>query len=529
MFKKYDQNQQFLLPLRLESFIPEDHIARILNDIIEAVDTTAIESTYSENGSPAYHPKLMLKILLYGYMINIRSSRDIQKMISTDTAFMYLTAMQHPDFRTICRFRSNHLDSIKDIFVQIVTVCKEMGMLGAGKVSIDGTKVKANASVRQSKDAKAFDKEIAKLREEIDKILDESIEIDKKEDEKYGDSTPYEMPKELVNKTKRLEKIQAAKKKLEEKKLKKINVTDNDAKIMKHKGGSKKPSYNGQVAVDDIEQVIVAADLVDEENDVHQMDLMIQHIHAIVGYKPTIVLADAGYFSYDNVELLTREGIDAYIPDNFFEVEKRGKSKRFRKSIFRYDEDKDCYYCPAAIVMSFKVIQKRSDKPDLKLYGCEFCSQCVLKNACTKSESRTISRDPRAHLLENMRAKLRTKTGKELYQERMYTVESVFGQMKQNRGFREFLLRGKEKVKVEFLMMCIAHNIGKIEGVVKRDGKNLKEILGKWMQGTNQIGVDVKNIAMSFKVNVLSGLCVMYVDFMYANTFFKKRGLYFDC
>jgi len=125
MFKKYDQNQQFLLPLRLDSFVPEDHIARIINDIIEAVDITAIESTYSENGSPAYHPRLMLKILLYGYMITIRSSREIQKMTNTDTAFMYLTAMQHPDFRTICRFRSTYLDSIKDIFTQVVTICRD--------------------------------------------------------------------------------------------------------------------------------------------------------------------------------------------------------------------------------------------------------------------------------------------------------------------------------------------------------------------------------------------------------------------
>jgi len=496
MFKKYDQQQQFLLPLRLDSFVPENHTARILNDIIDAVDITAIESTYSENGSPAYHPRLMLKILLYGYMITIRSSREIQKMTSTDTAFMYLTAMQHPDFRTICRFRSTHLDSIKDIFTQVVTVCKEMGMLGAGKVSIDGTKIKANASVRQSKDAKALDREIAKIRKEIDKILNESIEIDKEEDEKYGDSTPYEMPKELVNKTKRLEKIQAAKKKLEEENLKKINVTDNDAKIMKHKGGTKKPSYNGQVAVDDKEQVIVAANLVDDENDVHQVDPMIQLIWATLGYKPTILLADAGYFSFENLELLKRNGIDAYIPDNFFKVEERAKSKWFRKSIFKFDDEKDCYYCPAGIMMPFTRIQKRKDEPDLKQYVCNFCSDCILKKACTKAENRIISRDPREHLLVGMRAKLRTVEGEELYQERMYTAEPVFGQMKQNRGFREFLLRGTKKVNVEFLMMCIVHNIGKIEGFVKREGKNLKEILKNGIQGADQFEVGTKNVAI---------------------------------
>jgi Transposase and inactivated derivatives len=498
MFKKYDQKQQFLLPINLEDFIAEDHIGRILNDIIDAFDITTLEAKYSKDGCPAYHPRLLIKILLYGYMINIRSSREIHKMTHTDTAVMYLAAMQHPDFRTICRFRSSHLDSIKDVFSQVVTVCKEMGMLGVGKISLDGTKIKANASVKQSKDADALDKE-------IDKILKESIEIDKAEDEMYGDSTPYEMPKELVDKTKRLEKIHAAKKKLEEEKLEKINVTDNDAKIMKHKDGSLKPSYNGQIAVDDKEQVIVAADLVTDTNDVKQVDPMIQLIWATMGYKPTILLADAGYFSYDNIDLLNQIGTDSYIPDNFFRIEERGRSKYFPKSMFRFDKENDCYYCPAGITMPFKGIQKRDDEPELKQFIGDHCSICVLKNACTKAKKRIISRDPREHLMEDMRKKLRTEDGKELYQERMSTVEPVFGQMKQNRGFTEFLLRGEDKAKVEFLMMCIVHNIEKIAGFLKRKAKDVKEVLRKGISWCNleNIGEIVANCAD--KISFLSG------------------------
>jgi transposase len=498
MFKKYDQKQQFLLPISLEDFIAEDHISRILNDIIDAIDITDLEAKYSKDGCPAYHPRLLIKILLYGYSINIRSSREIFKMTHTDTAFMYLAAMQHPDFRTICRFRSTHLDSIKNVFSHVVTVCKEMGMLGVGKISLDGSKVKANASIKQSKTADALDKE-------IDKILKESIEIDKAEDEMYGDSTPYQMPKELVDKTKRLEKIQAAKKKLEEEKLEKINVTDNDAKIMKHKDGSLKPSYNGQIAVDDKEQVIVAADLVTDTNDVKQVDPMIQLIWATMGYKPTILLADAGYFSYDNIDLLNQIGTDSYIPDNFFRIEERGKSKYFPKSMFRFDTENDCYYCPAAITMPFKGIQKRDDEPDLKQYIGDHCSICVLKNACTKAKKRIISRDPREHLMEDMRKKLRTEDGKKLYQERMSTVEPVFGQMKQNRGFTEFLLRGENKAKVEFIMMCIVHNIEKIAGFLKRKAKDVKEVLQKGISGCHieNIGEIVANCAD--KISFLSG------------------------
>jgi transposase len=469
MFKRYDQKQQFLLPLNLEEFVSEDHISRVLNDLIDVVDISAIESTYSENGCPAYHPRLFLKILFYGYLINIRSSRKIDDMTQTDTAFMYLAAMQKPDFHTICRFRSTHLDSIKEIFSQIVTFCKEMGLIGSS-ISIDGTKVKANASPKQSKSSDA-------IKKEIDKILRESIETDELEDEIYGDSTPYQMPEELVDKKYRLEKIKAAKKKMDEEKLKKVNITDTDAKIMKHKDGSKKPSYNCQVAVDEKEQIIVAVDLVDEENDLHQIEPMIENVKETLGYKPNVVLADAGYFSYDNVKFLLDEEIDAYIPDNFYEVEKRGKTKKFRKSLFTYDEKKDCYYCPAAFEIPFTRIQKREDEPDLRYYVCNYCYLCVLKNACTESKNRTISRDPREYLMEDMRAKLNTEEGTEQYQKRMFTVEPVFGQMKQNRGFREFLLRGKRKTKIEFLMMCTVHNIKKIADFMKREGKNLKEIL----------------------------------------------------
>jgi len=480
MFKRYDQKQQFLLPFNLEEFVPENHIARVLNDIIDLVDISDIESTYSEEGCPAYHPLLLLKILLYGYLINIRSSRKIELMTQTDTAFMYLAAMQKPDFHTICRFRSTHLDSIKEIFSQVVTFCKEMDLIGSS-ISIDGTKVKANASPRQSKSSEALEKE-------INKILRESIEIDKQEDEMYGDSTPYQMPEELVDKRKRLEKIKAAKKKLDEEKLTKINITDNDARIMKHKDGSKKPSYNCQVAVDEKEQIIVAADVVIEENDLHQIEPMIENIKETLGCKPTIVLADAGYFSYDNVEFLLNEQIDAYIPDNFYEVEKRGKTKKFRKSLFTYDEIKDCYYCPAAFEIPFTRIQKRDNETDLRYYVCKYCYLCVLKNACTESKSRTISRDPREYLMEDMRVKLNTEEGTEQYQKRMCTVEPVFGQMKQDRGFREFLLRGKRKTKIEFVMMCTVHNVKKIADFVKREGKSLKEILKMITGGGNECG-----------------------------------------
>jgi transposase len=192
------------------------------------------------------------------------------------------------------------------------------------------------------------------------------------------------------------------------------------------------------------------------------MEPIIQNVKNTLGSKPTIVLADSGYFSYENLEFLLEEEIDAYIPDNFYKVEKEGKTRKFRKSLFKYDKEKDCYYCPTAFEIPFTRIQKRKGEPDLRYYVCNYCSQCVLKNACTESGKRTITRDPREHLMDDMRAKLNTEEGTEKYQKRMSTVEPVFGQMKQDRGFREFLLRGKRKTRIEFVMMCTVHNIKKI-------------------------------------------------------------------
>jgi transposase len=169
------------------------------------------------------------------------------------------------------------------------------------------------------------------------------------------------------------------------------------------------------------------------------------------------------------------------------------------KSMFRFDKENDCYYCPAGITMQFKWIQKRDDEPNLKQYIGDHCSICVLKNACTKAKKRILSRDPREHLMENMRKKLRTEEGKELYQERMSTVEPVFGQMKQNRGFTEFLLRGKDKTKVEFLIMCIVHNIEKIGEFLKRKAKD-----GFIMDNLENIGEIMINCAD--KISFFSGI-----------------------
>src|SRR3989338_337290 len=171
LFKEYDQNQSYLLPPSLNEFVGPEHPARVISDVVESIDIGAITSKYDGGGPPAYNPRMMLKVIIYAYSQCVYSSRRIERALESDTAFMYLSGMQHPDFRTICLFRATHCETISDIFVEVVRLCATLGMVELGHVSFDGTKLKANASIKQTKEKEALQKEMKRVKEEIKKIL----------------------------------------------------------------------------------------------------------------------------------------------------------------------------------------------------------------------------------------------------------------------------------------------------------------------------------------------------------------------
>jgi transposase len=466
LFKKYDQKQQLLFPPSLDDFIPQDHPARTIDSIVERLDLSCIISRHSEEGQPAYHPKLMIKVLFYAYSIGITSSREIEDHLRTDAAFMYLAALQKPDYRTICLFRTKYLDCVMSLFRQILQVCDEMNMIGMVNVSIDGTKIKANASRKRSKDAEQIDKEIKSWMERAE-------HADEEEDDLYGDGSPFKLPPELVDRRTREEKIEeamkrvreleGAKKKLEESGQKMINLTDEDAKMMKN-GRLIRPCYNGQLAVDSQCQVIVACDLTSCEVDYDQLVPMVEQIEMNLDELPGSVSADSGYASYDNLEYLPGREILGLIPDQMLKIEEAGKNKYFTRNKFVYDADLDRYTCPAGKLLTHQNRQKKEDGTFTERYMSKEsdCAACSLKSKCTKAKKRFVSRNPREYLFEEMRLLLKTPVGKALYKLRKITVEPVNGDIKYNKGFHEFRLRSLKKARIEFVLMSIAHNIGKI-------------------------------------------------------------------
>jgi len=474
-FKEYNQDQAFLLPMSLHDFVPEGHLARVINVIVDELDLTGLLSHYSDLGCTAYHPAMMVKVLFYGYAMGERSSRVIAQKLTSDVAFMYLSGMQHPDFRTICRFRKDHIEILHNLFVQIVRLCAELGMVSVGVIAMDSTKIKANASYRNTKGLRFLEEDLKNIEERIAKILKESDKADIEEDKQMGETeSPYDLIEDLREAQSLREKLRAAKEKLRLTGDKEVNLTDEEAVTMVHRQHKRAPSYNGQIAAEKTNGIIVAATLSNNPADYAAMKELIEQTHENIGTKPTVILADSGYSSYENLEYLEEQKIIGYMPDQWGESINKGtrQNPEFDKSKFVYDSKTDTYRCPEAKSLPFDGFLRRHGKPPIRIYKGTACNVCKRRFECTRSRYRTVSQDPREHLIRQMRQRLQTDEGRRIYGRRKVIVEPIFGDMKQNRRIREFLLRGAHKVRGEFLLLCITHNLRKIAKYIRNMGGN---------------------------------------------------------
>lgn len=427
-FRPYEPDQTFLMPASMRDWLPADHLAYFISDVVEQLDLSVIMQRYrgEERGYPPYHPVMMVKVLLYAYCVGVPSSRKIAKRLEEDIAFRILAANNTPDFRTISDFRKDHLKALSGLFLQVLKLCQKAGLVKLGHISLDGTKIKANASKHKAMSYKRMKEEEARLEAEIKEMLQKAVAVDEEEDRRYGkDKRGDELPKELAFRESRLRKIREAREALEAearheaeqareegKKATGIpldkaqrNFTDPDSHIMPAPGGKHfEQAYNAQAAVDSAHQVIVAAGITDEPTDRKQASPMIGQVKANTGKLPRQMSADTGYFSSEAVQTLTSDGIDVYMPPD--------KTKH------------------------------RSSLPPAP------------RGRIPKSLS----------LPDRMRRKLKTKKGRRCYGLRKELSEPVFGQIKQARGFRQFLLRGKEKVSGEWQLICTGHNVLKLFG-----------------------------------------------------------------
>ncbi|GFP21431.1 transposase [Candidatus Hakubella thermalkaliphila] len=458
----YNQSNGYLLPPYLEELISADHVARVVNKVVDLLDIRELTSQEKIEGRPAYHPRMMLKILIYAYSQKTPSSRFIARRCAEDVVFMWLSGTQKPDFRTISDFRKNNIKVLKKLFKQVVQICQKLGMVSLGLVAIDGTKVKAATSDYGAKTKEALKEALKAVEADIQKYLAEGLAIDKAEDTLYGASRAgQELPKEVKQALEKREAIVAAIKEIQEikdsdktgKKEPKLNPLEKEARFMKHSGGRIRLSYNCQAAVDEKERVIVAADITSEANDKRQLLPMLEKVEETVEKKPKKAVMDAGYHSKENLEKAEKLETDCYVTSRKWEeeVQEKGSSEKEEAKVVVSSIAKSSLQKGVAIVNGDRAIGDGRTRPDRET----------------------------ADAVSRMAAKLQTKEGKEIYRQRKKIVEPVFGQVKSNLEFRRFRLRGSGKAGGEWTLVCLVHNIKKIYAKIMAKGGDLDSLTGE--------------------------------------------------
>ena len=425
-YRAYLPEQDLLLPPSLRDWLPEGHLAYYVSDVVDQLDLSAIQAVYEKEmrGQPPYDPRMMTKVLVYGYCVGVFSSRRIQKRLQEDIGFKVLAAGNEPDFRTISDFRKIHLEALQGLFEQVLEMALESGAVKLGRVSLDGTKVKANASKHKAMSYGRMKEKQRQLKEEVKQLLAQAEAADEEEDQRYGNQRGDELPAELQRRETRLAKIKQAKKVVEQRAREKAvaegksaeeakkakpadkdqyNFTDPESRIMKGADGFVQ-GYNAQAAVEPEMGLIVGQLVTQAANDKEQLQPMVEAIEQQCGQRPQAILADSGYCSEENLKYL-----------------------------------------------------ESTEQPERKIEGF------IGTDRQAHGESRPpCKRGPLpkgATRVDRMRRKLQTKVGKAVYAARKCVVEPVFGQIKQARGFRQFVLRGIRKGKGEWALVCLTHNI----------------------------------------------------------------------
>jgi len=505
-FKPYYQDQKKLLPPSLNELIPENHMVRFVNDIIDKMNIDHLIQGYKGGGTSSYHPKMMLKVLIYAYTQRIYASRQIAKAVRENIHFMWLSGDNRPDFRTLNRFRSSRLkDTIETVFTTVVEFLLEERLIDLREYFLDGTKIEANANKYSFVWGKATRKFKTRLQTQVKELLKQIDAFNEEENRRYGNKDLAELGEgKEISSEKLSEKVKELEERLSEessnkplkKAVKKIkqdylvrqkkyeeqerilgernsySKTDTDATFMRMKedymkNGQLKPGYNIQMGTEN--QFIVGYSIHQRPSDSGLFIPHLEHLKSQLSKLPETIISDSGYGSEENYNYLEKERLNGYVKYNNFHYEQK---KQFKENLFRvenlqYDIKTDTYICPAGKRLHYLNTEsyKTSNgyQTSRKIYQCEDCEGCMFRDQCHQSKyNRKIRVSPRLNNYKRQaRDRLNSEYGKLLRSKRPIEVESVFGQIKHNRLFRRFMLRGLDKVNVEYGLVAIAHNLMK--------------------------------------------------------------------
>lgn len=503
MYIEYNMSQ-LCLPMDLETEIPANHVVRVVNAAVDRLSDGIFAAAYPGGGRHSYHPKMMTKIVIYAYTQRIYSSRQIAKAVRENVPFMWIAARQTPDFRTINRFRSERMkDVLQKVFTAILELLVAEGYVKLEHYFVDGTKMEANANRYSFVWGKAVVRQKARLQEKVKTLFEQIEELERAEGQEHGEGDLAELGEsaELTSEklTATVERLEAVlREKPKARSVKRVvrqirrnylprlhkyeqqqrilgdrnsfSKTDPDATFMRMKedhmrNGQLKPGYNVQIGTEN--QFIVGYSLHQRPHDTRCLIPHLEHVRTKLGTVPRTVIADAGYGGEENYAYLAQQQVTALVKPTTFH---REQSVAWRQDVSKlenwtYLETEDLWICPNGQRLTFQ--RESASKTEsgyttrLRFYRSPDCSGCPFKAQCTKAEGNRELRVSMPYLRFKQQAteRLRSDEGRDLSVRRMVEVESVFGQMKSNRGFRRFLLRGLPKVSLEMGWLCLAHNL----------------------------------------------------------------------
>lgn len=455
-YKKGNRNQMTMFPPAIDNYIEQNDPVRAYDAFIEMLDLEKIGIEINENkiGSSNYHPKVMLKLLIYGYSYGWRSSRKLERAIHHNLSFIWLMEGLKPSYRTISRFRKDNKEALKKVMKKSVKLCIELDLIEGNTLFLDGSKIRGNASINQTKTKSKLKKRLKKIDKRIEEILEECEQIDELENKSY-----VEMSEELKDQKKLQSKIKNAIQKMEKEEKEKMNLTDNECVNMKSRQGSH-AGYNAQIVVDEKNGLIVSNDVVNENNDVNQFSKQIEQANKTLGRKCKTACADAGYSKASNLEKTVDKEIEVIVPNRKQAQHKAKKENPFSKENFSYDKEKDCYICPEGKELKYTWYDRTNERYCYRIKDADDCKNCRNYNKCTSSKKgRTIKR-LKAEETRQLLAKLyETERGQEIYAKRKEKVELPFGHIKSNLKGGSFLLRGLEGVKAEMSINSTCFNL----------------------------------------------------------------------
>jgi len=516
-YKGYDIDTGYLFPPSLADFLgPEDEV-HIFREITEQLDVSHLDSGYSGMGQHPYHPRMLLRLLMWGMAGRVVSTRRIEVAAHRDVSFIYLAGRQRPDYRTLARFRRRNVAEIQRLFKETVLVCARLGMVSLGHVALDGTKLRGNTSKHKAMSYGRMKVEEERLSREIGELMEEAEAVDREEDEVFGEeSNGYDLPEELRRREERLEKIRRCRERMEREERaeqgcgegegpviedkEQRSFADPDARMMLMKRGEFEYGYNGQVCVDESHGVIVAGDLSNRGSDGGHLPGMVEEVRELrrdLGLdedeRDTQVSADSAYFSVENIrqegggiELLIasrREGKGA----------KRAEERVYGVEDLDYIKEEDSWRCPNGRLLVRQEKKVARGRPMLRWYVCQDCEGCPLQARCLRpgEERRSLLVKKKQLTRSEMRARLKDPEKEVVYRKRKWVAEQNIGNIKEGMGFRGFTVRGKEFVRGQWLFVLAVHNVMKAVRFLTNSKRRTGALATQWqgVRGNGNPGI----------------------------------------